>query len=217
MNRRYRDAVGMTLMELIVVIAIILILAALVTPVYRSVVRRSQSSQCIHNLKQLAVAFQRFANDHEMRLPSADDTGGHMPDPDNPAPDSILSYLGGVPLGDHVCPTAAQNYTDGAPIMRMYGQNTGGEFDPFHDKTVQWKLMLVENPSKKMFYTCMPEAVPGWSNPYFFWTGTQLTPLPYWHGNNDTSHVLMLDWHVQPFLRNAHTSITKSQVVFSEP
>ncbi len=65
-----------TLVEMLVVIAIIAILAALLLPVLAGGKKRAQRIQCIGNLNQIGTAFQIFAHDHQgnfpMQVPEAD-------------------------------------------------------------------------------------------------------------------------------------------------
>src|SRR5690242_7122932 len=58
-----------TLVELLVVIAIIAILAALLLPALLGGKKRAQRIQCIANLKQIGLAAQIFAHDHQGRFP----------------------------------------------------------------------------------------------------------------------------------------------------
>ena len=58
-----------TLIEMLVVIAIIGILAALLLPTLALGKARAKRIQCISNLRQTGVAFQMFANDHSGRYP----------------------------------------------------------------------------------------------------------------------------------------------------
>lgn len=61
---------GFTLIELLVVIAIISILAALLLPVLGSGSARARQLACVSNLKQIALAYNMWANDVEpMGLP----------------------------------------------------------------------------------------------------------------------------------------------------
>jgi prepilin-type N-terminal cleavage/methylation domain-containing protein len=81
-----------TLVEMLVVIAIIAILAALLLPVLVGGKKRAQRIQCISNLNQIGTAFQIFAHDHQGNFPmqvseadggsqefarGAESTGGH--------------------------------------------------------------------------------------------------------------------------------------------
>ncbi len=58
-----------TLIELLVVIAIIAILAALLLPVLSRAKARATGIQCLGNLKQLQLAWQMYANDHNDFIP----------------------------------------------------------------------------------------------------------------------------------------------------
>jgi prepilin-type N-terminal cleavage/methylation domain-containing protein/prepilin-type processing-associated H-X9-DG protein len=58
-----------TLLELILVIAIIGILAALLFPAVARAKLRAERVKCVNNLKETGIAFHLFANDHHGRLP----------------------------------------------------------------------------------------------------------------------------------------------------
>ncbi len=58
-----------TLLELLVVIGIIAILAALLFPVLSRAKERGYRTQCLNNLKQLSTGIQMYADDHADQLP----------------------------------------------------------------------------------------------------------------------------------------------------
>jgi prepilin-type N-terminal cleavage/methylation domain-containing protein len=58
-----------TLVEMLVVIAIIAVLAALLLPALTRGKQRAQRIQCIGNLKEMGTAFQMFAHDHQGKFP----------------------------------------------------------------------------------------------------------------------------------------------------
>jgi prepilin-type N-terminal cleavage/methylation domain-containing protein/prepilin-type processing-associated H-X9-DG protein len=58
-----------TLMELIVVIAVLAILTSLLLPALTRGNRHSQEMACVNNLKQIGLGFKIFANDHQDRYP----------------------------------------------------------------------------------------------------------------------------------------------------
>lgn len=64
-----RSRRGFTLMELLVVIAVIAILAALLLPALAQAKEKSRRTQCLNNLKQIATAIQLYADDHGDQLP----------------------------------------------------------------------------------------------------------------------------------------------------
>ena len=58
-----------TLIELLTVIAIIGVLAAILIPVVGAMRKSAQSSRCVSNLRQIGVAIQLYANDNRGTLP----------------------------------------------------------------------------------------------------------------------------------------------------
>lgn len=61
--------VGFTLLELLVVIAVIGLLAALLVPVLARGKGRARDAQCLGNLRQLGILVRLHAEDHGGRLP----------------------------------------------------------------------------------------------------------------------------------------------------
>ena len=66
---------GFTLLELLVVISIISLLAALILPVFLSIREKGRQITCVSNLHQLGIAFIQYAGDNDERfpLPGSDD------------------------------------------------------------------------------------------------------------------------------------------------
>ncbi len=64
-----QSKVGFTLIELLVVIAIIAILAAILFPVFARAKAKAQQTRCLANIKNIAMAFQIYATDHDETLP----------------------------------------------------------------------------------------------------------------------------------------------------
>src|SRR5205809_4341186 len=58
-----------TLIELLMVIAIIAILAAFLLPTISKAKLRARQAQCVSQLKQIGLAFHSFAHDHNSRFP----------------------------------------------------------------------------------------------------------------------------------------------------
>ncbi len=67
------DTRGFTLVELLVVVAIIAVLAALLAPVYAQTKRAAWRAQCQSNLAQIAKAFEGYLADNNGCYPNTDD------------------------------------------------------------------------------------------------------------------------------------------------
>jgi prepilin-type N-terminal cleavage/methylation domain-containing protein/prepilin-type processing-associated H-X9-DG protein len=68
---------GFTLIEILVVIAIIGILAAILFPVFARVRETARSASCQSNLKQIGLAVMQYSQDHNDRMPiSGSSVGG---------------------------------------------------------------------------------------------------------------------------------------------
>jgi prepilin-type N-terminal cleavage/methylation domain-containing protein/prepilin-type processing-associated H-X9-DG protein len=58
-----------TLLELLVVVAIVGILAALIVPAFQRSAQSSKAAACLSNLRQLGVGLNAYLQDHEMIMP----------------------------------------------------------------------------------------------------------------------------------------------------
>jgi prepilin-type N-terminal cleavage/methylation domain-containing protein len=62
---------GFTLIELLVVVAIMVILAGILYPVFAATRRAAYSAGCISNLKQIGLAVQMYTQDYDEAFPTA--------------------------------------------------------------------------------------------------------------------------------------------------
>lgn len=68
-QRQRRQVVGFTMIELLMVIAIIGVLAALLVPAVSTAKLHAQRTACVNNLRQTGLGFLMFANEHDGKLP----------------------------------------------------------------------------------------------------------------------------------------------------
>lgn len=70
-----RAKAGFTIIELLVVISIICILAALGLPISRAVLEKGNATQCLGNLRNIGMAAMSYAADNAMKLPMTSHKG----------------------------------------------------------------------------------------------------------------------------------------------
>ncbi|RYZ68478.1 MAG: DUF1559 domain-containing protein [Proteobacteria bacterium] len=68
MKKQSRLVAGFTLAEILVVLAIVTVLAALLFPVFARVRENGRSTQCVSNLKQIYLAWQMYTEDSDGRV-----------------------------------------------------------------------------------------------------------------------------------------------------
>lgn len=79
---------GFTLIELVIVIGVIVVLAALIFPVYQKARRRARGAACISNMRQIGMALLQYAQDFD----------GCAPPYTTLRPDTVVVGNGETPL-----------------------------------------------------------------------------------------------------------------------
>ncbi len=122
-----------TLMELLITIAVIFILVALLLPGLSNGKERAYRTQCVSNLKQIALSIQSYADDHNEQLPGPAWLGVYeeYDDKDFTRLPYYLAVYMGIPAPQvqpqqarlAQCPSAAKHWKAaeaGAPLMSSY-------------------------------------------------------------------------------------------------
>lgn len=204
-----RRRAGMTLIEVLVVLAIIAFLIAFMAPVVHTLRSRSQQAACTNNLRQIGAAWGLFASENNGILGYYDKTGmrywggkktpnwGDVQTKDRP----LYPYLSDPKV--FCCPGDRGRYANGSEasffnvagnsycmanstergILALSPSNTFTA-----GRTVPGRLQGIEKPSKTIlvFDSTLLNKISGWNR--------------YWH-SLDTSNVLMVDGHVEVFTR----------------
>ena len=84
---------GFTLIELLVVIAIIAILASILFPVFAKAREKARQTNCLSNLKQLALAALSYSQDYDELMPKADPGNAGL------APLNYGAWMGALSVG----------------------------------------------------------------------------------------------------------------------
>ena len=128
--KRFRQPGGFTLIEVLVVIALIEILASLLVPAVRSALERGSRTFCLNNERQLFLAARMYANHHDGFLPRRG-----LDPKDERWPALFATYLNDS-TGVYYCPAAKGDpERDEDPYANTHN-NTSYVINGFNDKIV---------------------------------------------------------------------------------
>jgi len=102
---------GFTLMEVLVVIAIIVVLASFLAPAVNRANKQARKAECINNLRQIGVALQQYALDNGGNYPGGIGTLSSTPSATDP-------YL--IASNVYKCPSATSNYALSGSNINIY-------------------------------------------------------------------------------------------------
>ncbi|WFB35985.1 type II secretion system protein [Kiritimatiellota bacterium B12222] len=125
-----RQCNGFTLIEMLVVIAIIALLTSLLSISVRSVLDKANTTKCMSNMRQIHVGILGYANDHNGSLP--DNYGSNPGNPDIPNadgkswPDRIAPYI------DDKYDSAGNYISGSSPVFSCPARAVwGSEYTPY--------------------------------------------------------------------------------------
>jgi type II secretion system protein G len=124
MNTAKDSERGFTLIEMMIVVAIIAILVAILVPNFMRARAQAQTAACEANLKEIATALELYQTDHE-QYPSGNDT------PVTASSTDLGSYLRQTPI-DPVNPSGQYEFTvqNGTTGAASYTITCPGQHDP---------------------------------------------------------------------------------------
>ncbi|MBU3666602.1 MAG: prepilin-type N-terminal cleavage/methylation domain-containing protein [Chthoniobacterales bacterium] len=202
---------GFTLVELLVVMAIIAVLAAVAIAASGSAVAKSAAAECATNLRSLGAGLQLYCADHGGSFPRSYHSAGASREPGWAA--SIAPYLG-TPEATATedwktlfnsffrCP--ADKNSD--PRVYSYGLNVFFELDPDGDDYVgapaSWRrTVAIPNPSRTIMLAEVASASGGMTADHFMchqWSSVNAAKNAVAHERHSgKSNFLFVDGHVE--------------------
>jgi len=199
---RNRAIAGFTLVELLVVIAVIAVLAAILLSVTGRVRQAASATKCVSNLRQIGIQFRTYANNNDGNLPSMFYWDTNLIDALDARDttkiwrcdlDEIDRKAGKKWTGDSNFVAPARSYIANAFLFNFLGFHPAY---PGQQVNGSLKVLNVDNPSKMWLLTEFHQT-PGSGDLVFGEHGGSLmggAPVPYPH--RGSVNILMLDGRV---------------------
>jgi prepilin-type processing-associated H-X9-DG protein len=193
MNKKFSHA--FTLIELLVVIATIIILFAIATPAFNSVLESAKVTKDLSNLRQIGTAIQTYLNDNDQILPATTTWPGT-----NGTPVLYPKYIATRKVFQSPFDKRTSSETDTAPVSysintNMYAVAPG----------ISRNMLKVVSPSSTFLMAPTYNGNPANASS---WAGTAISApdLPVAGGAGETTgthmkgtriNVLFCDWHTE--------------------
>ncbi len=145
-----------TLMELMVVISVIAILAAIALPIYQRVTRQSHQAVALSNMRQVGTAFISYAGDHDYAIPGRvsgkDDNNVPFPKWPHVLQDYVRDLrVYGAPLddvgGDTYKVTNLQDYISDTANNTAFIGNGYNDLGALSDPNVEIRINRIDHPA----------------------------------------------------------------------
>jgi prepilin-type N-terminal cleavage/methylation domain-containing protein/prepilin-type processing-associated H-X9-DG protein len=191
-----RRTAGFTLVEMLVVIAIISLLAALLLPVLAQAKARAKRIQCVGNLREIGVANHVFENEHGGKLPTQTSTN------DGGASELVTAaYQVSGPFyysSSFLRPLAGELGAPGlfacpADLERWPAAN----FNAFANTNLSYSVGLVADANNPGAILLADRSLPARLKNRFGTFGEVPCTKPFWSGaHGQTGNILLADGHV---------------------
>lgn len=122
-----------TLIEILVVVAIIALLAAILFPVFSRARENGRRASCQSNLKQIALGIAQYTQDYDERFPMVFGTGSAIPGPYGWA-DAVQPYIKSLQI--YQCPSDSRAPTSN-PSIGDSPDDEAGYIDYFYNWAMQ--------------------------------------------------------------------------------
>ncbi len=157
---------GFTLIELLVVIAIIAILAAILFPVFAQAREKARATMCLSNCRQLGLAIQMYADDHDEAFPCSCMTGmsmdGMMSSNLQSWLDTVLPYI--KSQGLYHCPSDSSPLWTSMDTPRRSSYGFNAYFIPIQEPYFGVRMAQINRPAECILVTELADA---WTQDFF--------------------------------------------------